>query len=443
MDVLIEFWRDFVSRPDFWAMMTLPPVTAIVTWAHVWMALKMLFYPVHFVGMRVSWFPESLQGLGWQGIVPRKAGKISGIIVDQTLTKLGSLEEFFTAMEPVEMADMISSELNKSLEHLIDEVMMDRRPVLWQNLPFAIKRRIYKQAHEQLPSTLRGLVTDLTYQVEDLVDMREMVVSRMENDRELMVNMFLKVGQKEINFIWHISALIGLFFGVVQMFVYLLVPEEWRHASVPLFAAIWGFLTNMLAIKMVFEPVEPHYYRYPKFFSLSKKAPFIHLEKPHIGTYNWQGAFMKRQTQVSEVFAQIVVEELVTVQNIMNEMMYGKHKDKTRRVIKTHIHRLLDTPVVRTTLQMSLGPKDYAQLKTDLIDKSIDATMEPINDPELNANRAQKIVGLFTQRIQELTPKEFENLLRPAFREDETTLIVLGAITGALAGLIHLLTVFV
>jgi hypothetical protein len=36
----------------------------------------------------------------------------------------------------------------------------------------------------------------------------------MENDRAMMVRMFLRVGQKEINFIWHISAAIGLFFGM-------------------------------------------------------------------------------------------------------------------------------------------------------------------------------------------------------------------------------------
>jgi aspartokinase len=62
------------------------------------------------------------------------------------------------------------------------------------------------QAHKQLPNTLRELVTELTMNVESLVDMREMVVSQMEGDRRLMVRMFLKVGQKEINFIWHISA---------------------------------------------------------------------------------------------------------------------------------------------------------------------------------------------------------------------------------------------
>ena len=68
--------------------------------------------------------------------------------------------------------------------------------------------------------------------------------------------------------------------------------------------------------------------------------------------------------------------------------------------------------------------------------------MVPIRDPELNESRASKIYGLFRDRIRALTPYEFQNLLRPAFREDEMTLIVLGGLTGFLAGWLHLVLVF-
>lgn len=434
-----EFWYHLSNNPQFFAMLTIPFVTAFVTWVHVWMALKMLFYPIRFWGIPIAGLPYDIQGIGWQGIVPRKAGKISGVIVDQTLSKLGSLEEFFQAMEPEEMAEYISQMIDKNLEHLIDEIMNERSASLWASLPYAIKRRIYAYAHEQLPDIMKNLVLDLTYQVEDLVDMREMIVHKMENDRALMVRMFLKVGQKEINFIWHISALIGLVFGVVQMVIFWFVPQHW---TVPFFAAIWGFLTNWIAIWMVFNPIEPHYFRFPKFFSLIKKAPFIHFDKPHMGVYNWQGGFMKRQVEVSEVFAEIVVRDLVTLKNIMREMMYGGRSARTRELIKQHIYHILDAQVVRTTLQVSLGRKEFGQLKHTIIDKSIAATMVPISDPELNQSRADKIFGLFRDRIQALSSAEFQNLLRPAFREDELTLIILGGVTGFLAGWLHLVLVF-
>ena len=436
LEYVNELWQAFLNRPDFWAVLSIIPVTAFVTWAHVWMALKMVFYPINFWGFHVGPVP-----VGWQGIVPRKAGRISGIITDNTLSKLGSIQEFLQAMDPDDMARIIGEQVGFELEHLIDEVMMDRNAVLWENLPYSIKRRIYAQAHKQLPQVLKELVTELTMNVESLVDMRDMVVSQMEGDRRLMVRMFLKVGQKEINFIWHISALIGMFFGLFQMVVWFVVPWHW---TVPFWAAIWGFLTNWIAIWMVFNPVEPHYIKYPQFFkrTADHRFPWIKPVIPRIGTYNIQGAFMKRQVEVSDVFASVVTEDLITLKSIMTEMMYGGKKDKTRRIVKRHINEIMETPLVRTSLQLSLGPKEYAKLKTDLIDRSIEITMVPVSDPAFNASRAQKIYQMFRDRIRDLTPNEFQNLLRPAFQEDEWILIVLGGVTGFVAGLIHLFVAF-
>ena len=163
---------------------------------------------------------------------------------------------------------------------------------------------------------------------------------------------------------------------------------------------------------------------------------------PHVHRYAWQGGFMKRQDEVSSVFAEIVVNELVTLENVMYEMMYGMHSSKTRKLTKKHLYEILESPIVATTLRMGMGNKELSEFKDIIIEKSIDATMVPIRDPKLNTYRASKIFGLFESRLKALTPKEFQNLLRPAFKEDEMTLVVLGAITGLLAGWVHLVAVF-
>lgn len=436
-----SIWQTFAAHPEFIAMLTIPPVTAFVTWAHVWMALEMLFYPIRFVGIRIKNMPFGLQGLGWQGIVPAKAGKISGVIVDQTLSKLGSLDEFFQAMEPEEMAEFITATVDKNLENLIDEIMLERSYTLWTHMPYAIRRRIYSHVHTRLPSIMKALVMDLTYNVESLVDMRQMIVSKMENDRKLMVDMFLRVGKKEINFIWKISALIGFGFGVVQMVLFYFVPQHW---TVPFFAMIWGALTNWIAIWMVFNPVEPRMVSFIRLFRyemVDGEKRIVWL-RPHWHRYSWQGGFMKRQDEVSTVFAEIVVKELVTLENIMHEMMYGARADKTRTLMKSHLYTMLEDPMVATTLKMGMDERSLDTFKDTILDKSIDATMVPIRDPKLNTSRASKIFGLFESRIRALTPKEFQNLLRPAFQEDELTLIILGGITGFLAGWLHLVVVF-
>lgn len=434
--MLTSLWQILSQHPEFIAMLTIPPVTAFVTWAHVWMALEMLFYPVSFWGVPVKNMPFGLKGLGWQGIVPAKAGKISGVIVDQTLSKLGSLDEFFQAMNPEEMAEFITATMDKNLESLIDEIMLEQYYTLWSKLPYAIKRRIYAHAHKELPSIMKALILDLTYQVEELVDMRQMIVKRMENDRKLMVEMFLKVGKKEINFIWKISAVIGFGFGIIQMGIFYFVPQHW---TVPFFAGIWGGLTNWIAILMVFNPVEPVPVWFIRLFR--REDGRIKFMIPHLHRYQWQGGFMKRQDEVSTVFAEIVVKELVTLENVMHEMMYGVRSHKTRELMKSHLYEMLESPVVSATLKMGMGDH-LDEFKDIIIDKSIDATMIPIRDPELNDSRASKIFGLFESRIRALTPQEFQNLLRPAFKEDEMTLVILGVITGVLAGWIHLVAIF-
>ncbi len=436
---MFDFWHDLLRHPQFFAMLTIAPVTAFVTWAHVGMALGMLFYPIEFWGIKIKSMPWGLKGLGWQGIVPAKAGKISGVIVDQTLSKLGSLDEFFQAMEPEELADFITKVVDSNLDNLINEIMMERQPTLWKRLPYAIKRRIYAHAHAQVPVIMKSLVLDLTYNVEELVDMRRMIVKRMEEDRRLMVDMFLRVGKKEIKFIWKVSAVIGFVFGVIQMVLFYLIPEHW---TVPFFATIWGALTNWIAIWMVFNPVEPKKIKSLKLFYFTEGFPYIRPCVPHIGEYVWQGGFMRRQKEVSSVFADIVVTELVTLENIMNEMMYGYKAADTRRVMKSHLYEILESPIVATSLKMGMDKEELDEFKDTILDKSIDATMIPIRDPELNHSRATKIFGLFKTRLELLTPHEFQNLLRPAFKEDEMTLVILGGITGFLAGWLHLAAVF-
>jgi hypothetical protein len=45
---------------------------------------------------------------------------------------------------------------------------------------------------------------------------------------------------------------------------------------------------------------------------------------------------------------------------------------------------------------------------------------------------------LVTPRIEELPPKDFAELLRSGFREDEWLLLLHGAVLGLVGGLLHL-----
>ena len=108
---------------------------------------------------------------------------------------------------------------------------------------------------------------------------------------------------------------IGFVFGILQMAIFWFVPQHW---TVPFLPRDLGLLTNWIAILVLFNPVNRIIIAIPNFFSFTKSLPFIRFEKPHMGQFNWQGGFMKRQPEVSEVFAEIVVKDLVTLKTSCN-----------------------------------------------------------------------------------------------------------------------------
>lgn len=410
MDSIIELWSQVRALPHFWGFLTIPIVAAVVTWAHVWFAMKMVFYPLEFVGFMKPWF-------GWQGIVPRKAGKMAGIVVDNTLAKLGSLSEIFREMDPDKIARHVTDGLMDRIEDMVDEIMNEKNRVFWENLPVSFKKRVYARVRRQLPEVMDGLVRDLGENIEELIDLRAMIIRQMENDRALVVRVFQEVGSPEIDFIVKSSFWIGFALGLVQMVIWYFYPSNW---GLPIYGAILGYATNWLALAMVFRPLNPI----------------------KIGPWKIQGLFLQRQPEISEKFAELSTQEMVSLKHLVNEMLTGSYSDRTRALIRRHLGPLLEGGIVRTAIQLTVGPTGYASLKRTIVEKAASLSLQPLSNVNFNRDRAKVIASIFATRMKAMSAKEFQDLLRPAFQEDEWIVIFLGAVLGALAGWIQLLTGF-
>lgn len=406
---LAQFWAELYARPDFWGFVTIPITAAIVTWIHVWMAMQMVFWPLEFWGKPPF--------LGWQGIIPRKAKKMAGIVVDKSLAKLGSLDEFFTEMEPEKIAAHMARAVSERVEEFTDEIMAERNPVLWENLPAIVKQRVYSRVRKQIPEVMDEVLHQMHANVNDLVDIKSLVVKLLDQDKALMVRMFKEVGQNEINFVINVSFWIGLGFGLLQMVLFYFVP--W-HGGLPLYAAVLGLATNWIALNMVFRPLNP----------------------VKIGPWKFQGVFLKRQAEVADHYAMLTTTEMLTVGNIMKEILTGDRAHRTHVLIKKAMSPLVDSVPVRTAAQMTMGPAGYAQLRNTIAEKAAHMSMEPLSEPAFNKERGKVLQRILSERMKALSSAEFQDLLRPAFQEDEWIFLVLGAVTGLFAGSIQLILGF-
>jgi uncharacterized membrane protein YheB (UPF0754 family) len=82
----------------------------------------------------------------------------------------------------------------------------------------------------------------------------------------------------------------------------------------------------------------------------------------------------------------------------------------------------------------AIGGEKYLRLKNNVAERilaQLPATMKYI---ESYAEDAMDIRNTLVERMQQLSPEEFEGMLRPAFKEDEWSLIAVGAALGFLVG---------
>lgn len=397
---------------EFWKHVSIPFVAGLVGWATNWVAIKLTFQPIEFVGIRPVF--------GWQGIIPSKAGKMAAIFAESTMFRLGTLGEIFRQMDPERMAEHITAVVDPHVEEYTDEVMFyGGNSTVWRALPSVVKSRIYARVREELPRMVENLMGDVGEQVEDLVDFKHMLVSELEGDKRLLNRLFLESGDEEFRFIIKSGLYFGFLFGLVQLSVWVFYRAWW---VLPFFGALVGYLTNWIAINIIFRPLNP----------------------TKIGPWTVQGLFLKRQNEVAGVWCHLVTREIVTLRQIIEAMVTGPRADRTRELVKQHILPIADEAVgaMRPAAELAVGSQGMDGIRRTVGEKAVAVSMEPFNDWGFNEDRAVVLERLLRERMEALPPSEFQDLLRPCFQEDEWKLIVMGGVLGFLAGLAQLLLVF-
>jgi hypothetical protein len=89
-------------------------------------------------------------------------------------------------------------------------------------------------------------------------------------------------------------------------------------------------------------------------------------------------------------------------------------------------------------VRVAVGAREYDAIRESVATGGVDYTMTPLMDDAFNRRQTTKIHQLFAQRMRELSPTDFAELLRSAMREDEWLLVLHGAVLGFGAGVVHL-----
>jgi len=410
--------------------LTIPIFSGFIGYATNWSGVWMLFNPLEFKGFRlpglrpfshvlprrIQQIPGVMQGgVGWQGIIPSRAAKMGSIAVDKGIAKVGSPADFYEQLQPERIAEQIIVTSREDMRELVDRIMEREHPQLWHDLPVRVREAVHERVQEQLPGIVREVTVKIGENIDDLLDVKLMVIRHVEAHPELMNRVFLDVGKKELDFIIRFGGVFGFICGFPLIFITNAFAHWW---VLPILGTMVGWVTNWLAIWMIFEPNDPR----------------------RIGRWSLQGLFLKRQPQVADVYATIVADEIVTVRNIANELLHGPRADRTRAMIESSLRPAVDraTGAVQPLVRMAVGPREYDSIRDSLAAEGVDYTMTPLQDEEFNKEQSRNVRKLIADRVREMSSRDFAELLRSGMREDEWLLVLHGAVLGFGAGVIHL-----
>ncbi|TGM46472.1 DUF445 domain-containing protein [Leptospira biflexa] len=383
----------------------IPFTYGFVGWVTNWLALKMTFYPIHFVGIPPY--------LGWQGIIPRKAHKMASKSVDVITERLLNIKEVFLKVDPKKAEIVFLPALDSSIRYTIREFSDSLDPKLWEMIPDLVKEEIYHKVKRESGITIRKVIKKLQADIDSLFDVKALVLKKLSGSNvSLVVELFQEVGAPEFRFIERSGFYFGFLLGLVQMVFMIFFPMAW---TLPIQGVIVGYLTNYLALEMIFRPLLP---------------------KKVLGLWTYQGLFLKRQNEVSRLYAKLVSEKILTSKNILSELIFGKASKEIIEIIRKEVSGHVDTVtfLAKPALYATGKINEFDAAKERIAVAMADNAIENAFHLETYLGEALQIETMMGDRMSALPPKEFESILRSAFQEDEMLLILVGAALGALVG---------
>jgi uncharacterized membrane protein YheB (UPF0754 family) len=410
------------------ALITVPIVTGVIGYTTNWTGVLMLFYPVHFRGLRAAWLKRvarlmpfkirqipglMIGGIGWQGIVPSRAAKMGSLAVDSGIAKLGTPKEFFNQLDPEKISEQIVLSTRDEIPQVVDEIMCREDPELWDRLPARGRALVVERVQRQLPSIVHPLTEEIGEHIDQLVDVKLMVIKRF--DPELANQVFLAMGERELRFIKNFGFVFGFALGIPVAALTHFVTFWWL---LPVLGVLIGWFTNWVALWMIYEP--PEWRR--------------------VGPFRWKGLFIRRQPEVSDVYAKIVADEILTVSEFGKELLRGPQSDRTRALIESALEPAIDQALgeFQPAVRVAVGHRQYDEIRRAFATEPIDSLLDPLTDPQFSREQSATMRKLIGERMREMDPADFGEMLRTATREDEWLLLAHGAVLGLIGGLVHL-----
>lgn len=390
----------------------IPPIAAIVGYVTNVLAVKMMFEPVEFKGVKPY--------LGWQGIIPANALRLANTGLKLVTARLLDIKDLFIGFDGGKLVERQHEQLRETIRRVVDEKASALFPAMWKAMAPPVKEQVFTMAFKEIEALSAGVLGEAADRIGEILDVQRIVTAAVVEDKTLMNSIFLRVGEKEFQFIERSGLYFGLAFGLVQLVVWIYYPAWW---ILPFFGFLVGYATNWLAIKMIFDPKKPY----------------------KVGPITIQGLFHRRQKAIAKEFSEIMSRRVLNTDNIFQEISTGNSREHLLEIVKRRgdevFERLKQHPMAKPVLAGAQG-EQFEAIEKDVMAEVENEMFRHGGLVYAFADKAEDIRTELHARMEVMEAEAFEDVLRPAFKQDEWKLIIAGAALGLVAGIAQLVFLF-
>jgi len=189
--------------------------------------------------------------------------------------------------------------------------------------------------------------------------------------------------------------------------------------SLPFIAALIGWLTNFLAIKMLFHPRK------------NIRILFIDI----------QGIFPKRQKVLAERLGKIVANELFSFSDIKDRFTSTATASEINKVLDEKLEDFLDSKLktMMPMLSMFINNDTKTRIKETLHLEFQNILPDILNKYSERLERDIDIHQIVFEKVSAFSSDKFEEILTSIMKKEFKLIEVIGGVLGFIIGLIQLL----
>jgi len=197
-----------------------------------------------------------------------------------------------------------------------------------------------------------------------------------------------------------------------------------QFIELPLIAALIGWLTNWVAIKMLFHP----------------------KNKIKVGIFEIQGVFPKRQKIFAEKLGMVVAHDLFSSHDIKEKISQSNIDKEIKALIDKHINTFLNTKLKEAYPQIVMFIYNYIirQFK-DVTMKEIETLLPLVlNAYKQNIEKSLDVVdieGTVASKVANFSSDKLEELLYSIMKREFKFVEIIGGVLGFIIGLIQVILV--